>query len=280
MEASTLSKHDFDIYKPMFGLYLEIQKQLILEELSDDEVRGRWKSFVGKWNRGELAEGWYDPVTLRKARASAASTAHTAPRHEPLGEGRRDDGCESSDDDAVGPALPGDYRAAKEGRRSGPAIPSLQDLELQREQADEDSLEHRQLLRHDRLVDRKEQKERLDELAPRAEAGSKDRMLEKKREKADSHRAFAAAKTDAVGGVDDVPEADLFGADEDGGGGGIEAFKRQKRELDRKKNERELRREEILRARQAEREQRVQEYKAKEEKTMSGLVALARARFG
>lgn len=49
LEASALSKHDFDIYKPMFGLYLEIQKQLILEELSDDEVRGRWKSFVGKW---------------------------------------------------------------------------------------------------------------------------------------------------------------------------------------------------------------------------------------
>lgn len=49
LEALTLSKHDFDVYKPMFGLYLEIQKQLIIEELSDDEVRGRWKSFVGKW---------------------------------------------------------------------------------------------------------------------------------------------------------------------------------------------------------------------------------------
>lgn len=49
LEASTLSKYDYDLYKPMFGLYLDIQKQLILEELSDDEVRGRWKSFVGKW---------------------------------------------------------------------------------------------------------------------------------------------------------------------------------------------------------------------------------------
>lgn len=149
------------------------------------------------------------------------------------------------------------------------------------EQTHEDSLERRQLLRQDRLLDRKEQKERLDEIAPRAEAGSKDRMLEKKREKADSHRAFAAGKTDA-GGVEDVPEADLFGGDEDAGGagGGIEGFKRQKRELERKKNEREIRREELLRARQAEREQRVQEYKVKEEKTMSGLVALAKARYG
>lgn len=83
-------------------------------------------------NRGELAEGWYDPVTLRKARASAASAALAAPRDEPSGEGRQDDGGDSSDDDAVGPALPGDYAATNEGKRSGPAIPSLQDLELQR----------------------------------------------------------------------------------------------------------------------------------------------------
>lgn len=33
----------------MFGLYLDIQKKLVLEELSEDEVKGRWKSFVGKW---------------------------------------------------------------------------------------------------------------------------------------------------------------------------------------------------------------------------------------
>lgn len=99
-------------------------------------------------------------------------------------------------------------------------------------------------------------------------------MLEKKREKADDNRAFAMAKTEA-GGVEDVPEADLLGDD-----GGMEGFKTQKKEMERKKNEREIRREEILRARQVEREQRVKDYKAKEEKTMSGLVALARARYG
>lgn len=83
-------------------------------------------------NRGELAEGWYDAVTLRKARASAASTAQIARRYEPSGEGHQDVGDVSSDDDAVGPALPGDYTGTKEGKRSGPAIPNLQDLELQR----------------------------------------------------------------------------------------------------------------------------------------------------
>lgn len=33
----------------MFGLYLDIQKQLVIDDLSDEEVRGRWKSFVRKW---------------------------------------------------------------------------------------------------------------------------------------------------------------------------------------------------------------------------------------
>jgi len=33
----------------MFALYLDIQKQLVLEDLEADEVKGRWKSFVGKW---------------------------------------------------------------------------------------------------------------------------------------------------------------------------------------------------------------------------------------
>ena len=56
-------------------------------------------------------------------------------------------------------------------------------------------------------------------------------MLEKKREKADGNRAFASAKTDG-GGVEEVPESDLLGAED----AGIEGFKRQKREMERKKN--------------------------------------------
>jgi len=33
----------------MFASYLDIQKQIILEELDEREVRGRWKRFCGKW---------------------------------------------------------------------------------------------------------------------------------------------------------------------------------------------------------------------------------------
>ena len=123
-------------------------------------------------------------------------------------------------------------------------------------------------------MNRKQEKERIEELVPRAEAGSKERMLQKKREKAETNRAFASAKTEG-GGVAEVPESDLLGDDE-----GIEGFKKQKRELERKKNEREIRREEVSRARAEEREEKVKQYRAKEEATMKGLVELAKARFG
>ena len=248
-------------------------------------------------NRGELAEGWYQPQMLKKAEAFAAGSQ---PANEPIpqksfgNELRRVVQDGSSDEDEMGPALPdAASRTAHGNKRSGPTIPNLQDIELRRgmskipagvvaavdcgvlELSHEDALDSRDQLRHLRRLDRKQQKERLEDIAPRAEAGSKDRMLEKKREKADSNRAFAAGKKEP-GGVEDVTETDLLGGEDEG----IEGYKRQKMEMERKKNEREMRREEILRARQAEREQRVREYREKEERTMTGLVALAKARFG
>ncbi|KAK3076396.1 hypothetical protein LTS18_013146, partial [Coniosporium uncinatum] len=57
LKARPLSKRDYDQHKAMFALYLDIQKQILLEDLDEREAKGRWKSFVGKWNRGELAEG-------------------------------------------------------------------------------------------------------------------------------------------------------------------------------------------------------------------------------
>lgn len=157
-EASRLHSHDFEAFKPMFELYLDIQKQKVLEELPDDEAKGRWKSFVGKWyisvrslctdstwisrymgltfarNRGELVEGWYDPAILQKAQASNAVNTgrRSRPQDSPsyLSPRRAE---ESSDEDIVGPALPGcEIPIYKSDKRSGPAIPNLQDLELQR----------------------------------------------------------------------------------------------------------------------------------------------------
>jgi hypothetical protein len=44
-----LTKRDYEVFKPMFALYLDIQKGKVLEELGESENKGRWKSFLGKW---------------------------------------------------------------------------------------------------------------------------------------------------------------------------------------------------------------------------------------
>jgi hypothetical protein len=92
-------------------------------------------------NRGELAEGWYDPATLQKATESGVRDI--PPTRDPNGRRESPDygnasrgkaqEVESSDDDDIGPALPNDEgRSLSRGDRSGPAIPSMQDLEMQR----------------------------------------------------------------------------------------------------------------------------------------------------
>lgn len=135
----------------------------------------------------------------------------------------------------------------------------------------EDRAHHIDDLRYARKLDRNAQKERLEELVPRADPGSRERQLEKRREATATLHAFRKAKSP---GAEEVGEADLLGDD------GIDGFKKQKKEAERKKNEREIRKEEILRARAEEREERLQEVRAKEEKTMEMLKAIAKQRFG
>lgn len=160
--------------------------------------------------------------------------------------------------------------------RAGPTIPSHQDIQSRNEDARVSAdLAHERYIeeiRHERYLDRKLQKSRLDEIAPRAEAGTHERQLEKKREVADSHRAFAASKE--AGGDMEVRDSDLMGGDDLG------ELKRMKRDQDRRKTEREIKKEEILRARAAERGQKLKAIKDKEEKTMNMLREIARDRFG
>lgn len=44
-----LTKHDLEEWKPVFASYLDIQKQIYIEDLPEDEIKGRWKSFISKW---------------------------------------------------------------------------------------------------------------------------------------------------------------------------------------------------------------------------------------
>jgi hypothetical protein len=154
----------------------------------------------------------------------------------------------------------------------GPAFhPSAYLTDFHLEMDADDRLAQRDDVRYTRKLDRKAQKDALDELVPKAEAGTRERQLEKKREVNEKMKSFREKSP----GATDVPDAELMG-----GGDGVGEYKKMKQDFERKKNERELRKEEILRARMAEREERLSEYRAKEEGTMAMLKQLAKQRFG
>lgn len=113
-----------------------------------------------------------------------------------------------------------------------------------------------------------------EEVAPRAEPGTHERRMEKRQEAAASNRAFAEAKRG--GSPEAAPEEELMGSGEND----LDSLKKAKEREQRKKNEREIRREELLRARAAEREERLQQYRQKEEETIGWLKTLAKQRFG
>jgi hypothetical protein len=225
-------------------------------------------------NQGELAEGWYDPQTKQKA-DSRAREAHVETADSP-----------ADSDDQFGPSLPSKRTAS---RKAGPGIPSRDDLEYRdgssflvastvpansaAELLDDDAAASREHAAQARKLERKQQRERLDELAPRADAGTRERQLEKRREQTAVHASFRATRSP---GAEEVPDADLLG---DGGGGGAEGLRVAKEE-ERKKTERQLRREEIWRAKAEERRRRVEERQVDEERHVDMLTALARERFG
>ncbi|KAF2444864.1 hypothetical protein P171DRAFT_520959 [Karstenula rhodostoma CBS 690.94] len=271
--AKELSKRHFEEYRPLFQSYLDIQKQIILDELDEREAKGRWKSFIGRWNRGELSRSWYDPSMLKQAQETAHSLQATEGkrRASPVYPPKPPE--PQSDDDDFGPAPPPGGASRRTGH--GPTVPRFDDLALRNEQRDEDCTRDQANyvygIRYERKQDRNVQKERLDELVPRADPGSRERQLEKKRETTSTLKEFRDAKES---GDVEVGEADLMGDD------GVEVYKKRKRDAERQKSEREIRKEEIARARDAEREERLADRRAKEAQTMDFLKSIAKERFG
>ncbi|KXS97021.1 hypothetical protein AC578_1893 [Pseudocercospora eumusae] len=264
-----LEKRDFEKYEALFAEYLDVQKRINIRELSRDEVKGRWKSFLGKWNKRGLAEGWYDPEAKTRADERSQAKPHLPQRQSrdrvpPSKQEPDQNHSEDEDEDDFGPSLLG-----HEVSRAGPAIPNLQDLQHRQELADEAARNDRADSRYDHQMDRKEQKSRLEELVPRADPGSRERQIEKKADKTSVLHSFREAKD---GGEVEVKDSDLMGDDE--------GFKAELKKREKVKNEREIRKEEFLRARIAEREARMRGYREKEEKTMSVLREIARERFG
>ncbi|KAB8338718.1 hypothetical protein FH972_021663 [Carpinus fangiana] len=277
LRAVALSRHDLPSYRNMFASYLDIQKQLDVDDMDERELKGRWKSFMSKWNRGELAEGWYDPATKSRADEAAASMPARAAlpdysdttRHTPSQLPSAADAGSADDSDDYGPPPP--PSGLHDPARAGPTRATFADLAYRDDLSSEQREAHAAALRAARKADKKQQRERQDELAPRAAAGTRERQLERRADAAASNRAFAASRE---GDVAEVQDGELLG------GGGADDLRRLRREEERRKSDKEIRREEQLRARAAEREERVRGMREKEDRTMEMFKGLVKERYG
>jgi hypothetical protein len=295
-------------FRPLFAHYLDLQKRLDIDSLDETALRGRWKSFMGKWNRGELAEGWYDPEVFAKAardyqhhdagnsnqdrlssppRSTRPVSQNTkpSPSRSPFrsATNNREDDEEEDDFGPPPPPAPGQQphhpshtqpppsSSSTTTRAPGPSIPTQTDLSLRDEAL---AAEHSTRLSAHRLASRAhraEEKALLDETLPRAEAGTRERRLEKRRELNEKLKGFREKSP----GGGEVGEGELMG-----GGDAVEEYRAMLRVREEKRRERVSRREEVERARRAEREERVRVYREREERVVEGLRALARERFG
>lgn len=147
----------------------------------------------------------------------------------------------------------------------------MSDIELRRTLESEAREAELSSLRLSRRADRAVQKERLDDLVPRAEPGTRERQLEKRRLTTEAMREFASARES--GGDVEVPEGELLG-------GGADEYRRMVESSRQRRTEREIRREEVARARNAEREERIREARAREDERLAMLREMARQRFG
>ncbi|RCI16828.1 hypothetical protein L249_2709 [Ophiocordyceps polyrhachis-furcata BCC 54312] len=218
--ARPLVKADLQAFGSLFAYYLGVQKCKDAYEMGERELRGRWKSFVRRWNSNKLAEGWYDPDTFARI-----------------------------------------VKLEEEGW----------DLTLRDELIRESQEAERSALRAARKADRKEQKERLEEIAPRAEAGTHERKMEKRRETNDKMRQFR----DKSPGMEAANDKDIMG-----GGESVEEYRQMKARERRRKSERQIRREQLERAQKEMTEAKRRAWQLREEGTINMLRELARQRFG
>ncbi|KAF4125618.1 hypothetical protein GMORB2_0862 [Geosmithia morbida] len=237
-DARHLNKSDLETFRPLFAYFLSLQKQIELRDLDEREERGRWKSFVGKWNRGELAEGWYDPEMFARVTEEEEGEEEMGggggPGEQPEGSrspsmsveeedvhrhrdgGDREEADEEDDSDYGPPPPPGIRTTGGRSSRRGPRIPSMQDIAVRDEMLQDDREESTRLLREARRADRAVQKERLDDLVPRADPGSRERKLEKRRAVNDKMREFRDKSPGAAAAVDDKDLMDPEGGDGEG----------------------------------------------------------------
>ncbi|KAF8579250.1 hypothetical protein K439DRAFT_1648531 [Ramaria rubella] len=265
--TNPISEDDYFLKSAEFGRWLRVEKGKYFDGLTAEKSRSYFRKFVKSWNRGRLSAELYkpfDPASIPSSQQTAYKWSFASNRSR-VNEDELRRVRESVGGDTYGPPPPASESSRNTGRIQGPTLPSTSDLQLAREDA-----ESYAAMAHlaKRKRDRGEDKDRIEDMVGPKEVG-REGMLEKKRVKREGDRAFRDAKEDA--GLE-VGEDVLMG--------GGSSFKERIAQRDAARARFETKKRGDRDSRLNERNERAEQIKEKDRKTMEMFKQLAKERFG
>ncbi|KAF5384014.1 hypothetical protein D9757_006919 [Collybiopsis confluens] len=193
--AKPISESDYFQKSDEFRTWLKEEKGKYFDELSGEKARSYFRKFVKYWNKGKLSKSLYagiDSLTAPLSNqtgykwsfASKASRADEQALHKARASVSA--ATRNVEENLWDESSSGSRGAGSSSRVKGPTLPSSSDLQLVRENAAESQEEERRLKRK---RDRKEDKERVEDMVGPKEVG-REGLLEKKRAKRENDRTF------------------------------------------------------------------------------------------
>ncbi|KAI0714715.1 hypothetical protein C8Q76DRAFT_727791 [Earliella scabrosa] len=260
--VAEITESDYFLKSDEFRVWLKDEKGKYFDELSSDRARKYFRKFVKAWNRGKLPKPMYAGVD--KLQAASSQTAYkwsfasktSRADNDALRAAREE--IDSATYNRPSQSVSGSGPSG--GRVLGPAMPTAADRVLAKETADEYHAAERD---YKRKREKKEAKERLEDIVGPKEVGRAG-MLEKKKAQREADRAFREKGDDGF----DVDDSTLMG--------GGDSFQAQVARRDAAKRRFEEKREEKTYAVR----ERVDALRAKEKATMDMFMQMAKEKFG
>ncbi|KIY70993.1 hypothetical protein CYLTODRAFT_435459 [Cylindrobasidium torrendii FP15055 ss-10] len=192
--ARTIAEDDYFQKIDEFRIWLRNEKDKYFDELSGEKSRHYFRKFVKAWNRGKLSKKLYAGVDSSAVPTSYkwSFSGETSNDKSSSSRSRRDS---ARDEDRP-----------RHSRVKGPTLPSASDLTLARE-ADADFRDEER--KYQRKKDRKEAKERVEDMVGPKEVG-REGMMEKKRAIRESNKAFGERGDDGL----EADESTLMGGND------------------------------------------------------------------
>ncbi|CDO74411.1 hypothetical protein BN946_scf184867.g9 [Trametes cinnabarina] len=258
--VSEISESDYFLKNEEFQLWLKEEKGKYFNELSGERARKYFRKFVKAWNRGKLPKSIYAGVARAPSASHTAYKWSFASKASDADQKALRDAREEIDNATRNRTQSTPGRAGGNGRVIGPAMPSASDRILAQEAAEEYRAAERE---YQRKRERKEVKERLEEIVGPKEPGRAG-QLEKKKAQREANRAYREKGDEGL----EVDESTLMG-----GGDSFQAqlARREaaKRRYEEKKNER-----------MGDTRERAEALRQKDKATMDMFMQMAKERFG